>query len=431
MSVDKASSRRSSQDELSDLQAEQAKKRKTYVRQQERELSDLKDYYNDRKEEVRDQGEAAINHIRSKQGESVNEAMETRTKVSARSEAQIAGIENDYRKKINQTQQQRQAQLDTARTTSKEKVEAIEQDQQQKIETLREESNREMGEIKQKYNQELKTTQAFTGQRLQEIKGTNELAIKNELERGRQVQGKLQENLHEDFEKVNAQGQKKIEDKKFIQEQQLTRQDHDFEKRNEAQKNQWDAREKATNEQYQKRIGHTKEAYEKQLKDQNARFQSVYQKNEMANRDSLRIQDRNMLKEQVELKKKFFRETERYAGKEDDPFYKLQDRGNRLRENSDFYVVDAYVPEHEKDSIRVTIKDDRATIAGKRAFKEEIDDEGRKLSTNNYQTFREEFAFNQPVITEGMTRERTGDYVTFFIPKLTSFENVRKLNKKV
>jgi HSP20 family molecular chaperone IbpA len=94
-------------------------------------------------------------------------------------------------------------------------------------------------------------------------------------------------------------------------------------------------------------------------------------------------------------------------------------------------VIEAYVPEHEKDNIKVVVKDDSASISGKRAFKDEIEDDSRKLSTSSYQTFREEFAFEKPVITEGMTRERNGDYVTFWVPKLNSFDGVRKLSKKV
>jgi HSP20 family molecular chaperone IbpA len=208
------------------------------------------------------------------------------------------------------------------------------------------------------------------------------------------------------------------------------RQDADFDKRFHKQQEQWDSREKGMNEQYQNRVGHSKKAYETQLKNQHERFDSVYTKTDAANKESLKIQNRNLLKEQVELKKKFFKETERYAGKEEDPFYKLQDRGNRLRENPDFYIIEAYVPDHEKDSIKVIIKDDTASITGKRAFTDEIQEEGRKLSTNSYQSFREDFNFDKPVITEGMTRERKGDYVTFWVPKLNSFEGIRKLSKK-
>lgn len=44
------------------------------------------------------------------------------------------------------------------------------------------------------------------------------------------------------------------------------------------------------------------------------------------------------------------------------------------------------------------------------------------MQTSNYQSFREEFKFAKPVIVDGMTRERVGDYVRFSIPKLEALK---------
>jgi HSP20 family molecular chaperone IbpA/F0F1-type ATP synthase membrane subunit b/b' len=430
MSVESSRSRREPQNDLSDLQSEYAKKKKKYASEQEQQLEDMKEYYNGRKEETREQGEAAINHIRKKQAESVDTVNETRRKIGERSEAQIDGIETDYRRKILETQRRRQEQLDNARENSKEKMAEIENSQHDKVEKIRAQANNDIQSVKQRYNKELHGTQEFTEKRLGTIRENNDQAVKHELENGRTVQEKLRENQKKDFETVATTGKKRIETNQQIQETKLQRQDADYAKRFERQEKQWESREKGVNETFQNRITHSKAAYEQQIKDQHERFDSVYSKNESANRDSLRIQNHNLLKEQVELKKKFFKESQQYAGKEDDPFYKLQERGNRLRENPDFYIVEAYVPEHEKDSIKINIRDDKASISGKRAFKDQIQEEGRKLSTNSYQSFREDFDFEKPVITEGMTRERHGDYVSFWIPKLNSFDGIRKLNKK-
>jgi len=431
MSVESTKARRQQSDELSELQAEYAQKKKKYAREQEQELSDMKDYYNDRKEDTRVQGEAAINHIRKRQSENVETAEEIRHRLAERGQAQLDGVETDYRKKLAETRTKRQIQLDEARENSKNKINEITEHQQQKVDQIRTDSSKEIQTVKEKYNKELHSTEDFTNKRLTQIKQTNELSVKNEMEKGRQVQDKLHDNLQKEYSQTNETGEKRINERQQIQESHYNRQEADYEKRFDKQHEQWDAREKGQNEQYQNRIAHSKKAYETQLKDQHGRFESVYQKNDAANRESLKIQNNNLLKEQVEMKKKFFKESERYAGKEDDPFYKLQDRGNRLMENPDFYIIEAYVPHHEKDNVKVTIKDSTASISGKRAFKDQVEEDGRKLSTSNYQTFREDFNFEKPVITEGMTRERNGDYVTFWVPKLNSFDGVRKLSKKV
>ncbi len=56
-------------------------------------------------------------------------------------------------------------------------------------------------------------------------------------------------------------------------------------------------------------------------------------------------------------------------------------------------------------------------ISGKRKFQDTAADDTKFISTNNFQTYREEFKLNSPVAANGITRERDGDYVKFFIPK--------------
>ncbi len=112
-----------------------------------------------------------------------------------------------------------------------------------------------------------------------------------------------------------------------------------------------------------------------------------------------------------------------YETKETDDFYRVQNRGSRVTENSNQYVIEAYAPEHEKDNLRVSVQRDKAVVSGKRKFGDSVQDGSKKMSTNNFQTFREEFKFSRPVSHEGMTRERVGDYVRFTIPKLEAVDN--------
>lgn len=118
-------------------------------------------------------------------------------------------------------------------------------------------------------------------------------------------------------------------------------------------------------------------------------------------------------------------ETGVYGMETDDNFYKVQDRGNGVSEDAFGYYIDAYAPESEKDSVRISITNDKAIVSGSRKSQNELQQFDKKISTNNFQTFREEFVFAQPVISEGMTREREGDYIRFFIPKLSA-----KINNK-
>lgn len=60
---------------------------------------------------------------------------------------------------------------------------------------------------------------------------------------------------------------------------------------------------------------------------------------------------------------------------------------------------------------------------GQRKFSDEAQDTYKKIQTNNFQSFREEFKFNEPISLAGITRERDGDFIKFTIPKLESFKN--------
>lgn len=110
------------------------------------------------------------------------------------------------------------------------------------------------------------------------------------------------------------------------------------------------------------------------------------------------------------------------SDKTSDAFYKVQNRGSRFVEKKHNYIIEAYAPEHEKDNIQVSVHRDKAIVSGKRKFGDSVEEGDKKISTNNFQTFREEFKFNRPVSNDGMTRERHGDYVRFTIPKLESID---------
>lgn len=111
-----------------------------------------------------------------------------------------------------------------------------------------------------------------------------------------------------------------------------------------------------------------------------------------------------------------------YTTKQNDGFYKVNDRGSRLQEGSSGYTIEAYSPEHEKDQVRITVQNNKAIVSGHRKFQDSAEQDEKKVTTSNYQSFREEFKFNQPVASEGMTQERAGDYVRVFVPKLAGLD---------
>lgn len=106
--------------------------------------------------------------------------------------------------------------------------------------------------------------------------------------------------------------------------------------------------------------------------------------------------------------------------KRNDSFYSVVDRENNFSEDKDGYTVEAYSPLEEQDNLQVTINNNKLIISGSRIAQNAVENDSKKMTTNNYQTFREEYNIGSSVYAEGMTRERQGDYIRIFIPKSKS-----------
>lgn len=413
------STRKSQQAELNDIQAEHNRKKRQLVKENEAQLSDIKDYYGEKKENLNETNEAAINHIRERQQKLAADAAAERTRLTENYNGRTQNVQKTYEQKLNQTRETRQEQLARAKSEAEARVQKIENDTQSRIQYVREHSSAELAAAKDKYNRDIAEINQFSEKRLEQQRNTNDVALKSETERGRSVQERQRERNEKELTKVKTTGDRQIAFEKEQHEKKFQRMNDANAKRYDQTQQQWVAKEENTNKMYSERLLHTKKENEEQLGLQNRRFQSTYQKNSEAQREAFNIQKENLSKELAETRRDFAKAASKYSEKADDPFYKVEDRGSYLRENPDFYILRAFVPAHEKDTVKVTVQNDKATVSGQRSFKDKMDDpnSGKTVSSSNFQTFREEFQFEKPVITEGMTRERQGDWVVYHIPK--------------
>ncbi|HWU44761.1 MAG TPA: hypothetical protein VN132_15020, partial [Bdellovibrio sp.] len=328
--------------------------------------------------------------------------------------------------KLADTREKNREQISEAQEHSKERVQEIQNHAQEEVTNIHAKSENDVRAAKQRYNKDMQDINAYGEKRLKHEKDQNELALHNEMERGRISQEKVHERNDTQLSQLRQKGEKQLVNEQEVQAQKLQRSDAEAARRYQINQEQWASKEKNLDHQYTQRLGDNKQSYEKQLHTQGEHFKSTYKKNEEAERESLDIQQDLYNREIADNHKKFLKASEKYTNKESDPFYKVQDRGSHLQDGGDFYVLRAYVPEHEKDAVKVSIQKDHATISGQRSFKDKLDDGSKSVSTNSFQTFREEFPFEKPIITEGMTREREGDWVVYKIPVMSSLGFTRK-----
>ena len=140
-------------------------------------------------------------------------------------------------------------------------------------------------------------------------------------------------------------------------------------------------------------------------------------KNQKAFEESVRMQKENYAHSLLKEKAEVLRDVGKFSKKQDDPFYRMAQVQGSLTESDSHYIVKAEVPEHEKENIKVTVKDDKVIVQGSRRFKDAIDQETSKISTENYQSFREVIPLEHPVKDKFTSRHWADGILTVKIPK--------------
>ncbi len=432
MAVESSKARSRYQDDLADLQAEYSRKKKKLNEQNEAEINDLQEGHQSKKQALNMQNEASVNHIQKTQQETLENYAASRAKAAEKGKEKVEKMQTAYNSRIDEMQQDRALAINNINAEKKAKLQEIMEYTQAKVNEARENGKRELDSIKNHYKTQTLTQNEKSASKLEQTRENNDVQIESEKMRGERSQEKVRLTYEQQIKKLHQEGDAQAEFEKNLADQKLQKVDSEFKKNYEKAYQTWTQREKYMQDSYAQKLETQKENHQELIKNQNQHFEKVYGKKETDNQIALGIQESRYTKQVLNQKRKMMREVSQYAGKEEDPFYKIEDRGSRIKETSRSYILEAYSPEHEKDSIRVTVDRSKAVISGQRAFNDKLEDETKKISTDNFQSFREEFKFDIPVATEAMVRERRGDYVIFEIPKMSAVDSQTvKFSKKV
>jgi HSP20 family molecular chaperone IbpA len=130
-------------------------------------------------------------------------------------------------------------------------------------------------------------------------------------------------------------------------------------------------------------------------------------------------QDRELNREVAKLKMDWADKANFIKERMDDPFYQMIDRKSQFTETDGAYELRAYIPLHDKNAIKVIVQPDKISVQGNRSHRDHAETNERRLSSEKFESFREEFQFTAPIVEKGAIQSRDGDYVTVTIPKLT------------
>jgi HSP20 family protein len=116
-------------------------------------------------------------------------------------------------------------------------------------------------------------------------------------------------------------------------------------------------------------------------------------------------------------KREVMQDIGKYSSNQGDPFYNLTHAQASLMETDDHYIIETKVPDYERDSVKVIVQDGRVVVQGQRRFQDRINDGTSKLSTSNYQTFRQEIPLDRPIVESMVDRQWNNGILTTKIRK--------------
>lgn len=348
-----------------------------------------------------------------------------RQEVLDKNNAELKKLNAAYSETVKKETQQRSDSLDKIRAETLASLKSTSLKNQERVNQEKAYGEKNLHDIQQTFKEETVHAVQDGTQRVNTIKADNQRKMETSVLKGKMQQEKLHNEQQRQLESVHNSGEKIILEEQSKADKNVELIKQHYENELAKQKQLYDLRMNEMQDTYQKQFARNNEVQRANLERQRQQFKENYRLLEQAGKQSLNVEKEMFSKALGEMKKDQAILSEKFTSKNEDPFYRLQNRNSDFTETSNSYVLKTYIPEHEKDNVKVRVQGDKVTVAGTRAFKDELKDEDKRLSTNNYQTFKEEFAFNFPVANNSVIQERDGDYVKFVIPKLGS------LNKKV
>lgn len=356
--------------------------------------------------------------IQKQMDEIATHGSEERRKAINKHQIELTNLENEYDKKKAVlvtsrekviSQEKEAARLDLAKT----------QDYNQRRiaqEKIKGEEN--IHNIRTHFDVEGKRTEEKATTNLENLRKSRDERIEYEKGKGQVEVAKTQEQYQKQLNETRNMGEHKIIEDKAINQKKLQRQTDYYEGEISRTKKNNDQRLVSEDKQYNETFNKNAIAHRENLRRQNQKFQSSYLGNQKQQNESLNIQRDLFSKQILEDKKQMISQVNKYDEIASDPFYKIENRDSSFIETPEAYIIKTFVPPHEKDKVKLRVHEDRAVISGARSFKDELQSDERKVKTNSFQTFHEEFKFDKPVSQDFVKQERDGDYMKFVIPKL-------------
>lgn len=381
-----------------------------------------------RKRESEDTAQIQREHVKIRQEISKSSAKEVQ-ELNERSEKAKLEMRRKDTDEMRKLQEHHKAELENFKKESTETYQRTRQFGQAQLKQEQEGHNTRIEAERQAFlqrqaQQKQLTTEALVKeqtegeQRLTGIQKTNKTNLEQERLKGADEIEKTRQVFGEEIARQHKMGDQGIADQKATHEYKMNRileAQHQ-----QAQEIQKEHQQKLIeeDERFKSEAQRNSNFYKETLLQRHKEYVDAQTKAHAAFADNIQLQKENMTKSLEKEKREALDTVGKYRDRQTDPFYRLNKAQAQINETDTHYIIQAEVPEHEKDNVKLFLHKDRAILQGHRRFQDEIKEPEGKLTTSNYQTFRQEIPLERPVHEKLVSRSYSNGVLTLKVPKV-------------
>lgn len=315
-------------------------------------------------------------------------------------ESRKQDLRADHESKIRQMQKAYLKHEQEVRDNGDASINHIRKDSQKRVET-------EAGYIQENADQVLNR-----------VEGEAKQKIKSSQEQGIRTSEGLQKQYSKDIYATQRKGEAELKATKDKYNLKLRNDENFYRAEIEDEKKSFAEGQLNLENEYEAKRRDSSALQRKNIQELSKKHIEQFEKNDGQNQESFNLQKQNFLKEMYRQQQSLLNKSTAFDTKIDDPFYQARNLEARLTEHDGAYVLTAKIPQPEKGKFDVHVKDDKVVLESYRSNEAKIEDGDHKSSTNSYQTHRQEFKFNFPVVAKMMVKQFDEDgNLTVTIPK--------------
>ncbi len=421
-------------EELQQLYDQYRKKKSKIQEQNQEEISKLQEKGKAEVQRQQEYNRASVNHIRTQTSKNLeeirNQSDQKLTYEKAKYKKALTLQKEAYEAKLKAREDQSQKlseslkedlnshskKKDHLRTAQRKELLDIQKEYGGRIEEERKEKQNAYNQLRNRGVQNYQVEKERQEKQILELKksGTDQVMTEHqqhlaEMDQLKKVHQTQVQDIHKKTDKALAEQNLRMTSSLQAQEQELEAQQKEL-------KTEYEKTIKRDREIFEKEKMRNDAIYKKELHQQREEFQDAFQKNQRHHEESFRRAQDQLASAIYNHKLRSLRQNGENLETED-PFYKMRKLDGKLSETESHYILDAPVPENEKDHIKVTVNDGKLVVQGKRSFKDDIRSEGHRVATSSYQSFREELPLGRPVVENFVESKWENGHLRVKIPK--------------